>query len=378
MTEYAVEVTTCEGGGLAVCVHDSMAEDDTIYRFTGRLGRLAHWWWKEMCEVAERREHTEMVESTGFFLFAEAEVLHMYGQGQRSTSRNYENALASFRTYCGGKELLMQALSPELIDGYERWLIKRGVCLNTVSNYMRALRALYNKAVRRSLVRQKEPFRRVFTKSEETVKRAIDPKDIRRLMDLKLPEKSSLELARDLFLFSFYARGMPFVDIAYLRQDQMRDGYLEYKRRKTNQQLRIKMEPCMEELVSRYRCPDSLYVFPILTREDADEADRQYRSRSCYYNKLLKHLGELLNLPVPLSYYVARHSWASAAYQAGVELETISRALGHASVRTTLIYIRRLGNDPIINRANAHLLKQMLAPKDDNGYEPDWEERKIR
>ena len=105
MTEYAVEVTTCEGGGLAVCVHDSMAEDDTIYRFTGRLGRLAHWWWKEMCEVAERREHTEMVESTGFFLFAEAEVLHMYGQGQRSTSRNYENALASFRTYCGGKEL---------------------------------------------------------------------------------------------------------------------------------------------------------------------------------------------------------------------------------------------------------------------------------
>ena len=119
-------------------------------------------------------------------------------------------------------------------------------------------------------------------------------------------------------------------------------------------------------------------MFPILTREDADEADRQYRSRLCYYNKLLKHLGELLNLPVPLSYYVARHSWASAAYQAGVELETISRALGHASVRTTLIYIRRLGNDPIINRANAHLLKQMLAPKDDNGYEPDWEERKIR
>lgn len=371
--EYSVDVTTCEGGGLAVRVYNPDTEDEVVYRLTGRLGEIASLWWKEACESADEkaREHSE---APCFFAFAADEVDRMDGLGQRSTSRNYRNALASFRSYLKGHDVPLPSLSPELVDGYERWLVVRGVCLNTVSNYMRILRAVFNKAVRRGLVRQTAPFDRVFTKAEETVKRAVRPEDIRKLMELQLPLGGATTLARDLFLFSFYARGMPFVDMAYLRPEQVKDGYLEYRRRKTNHRLRIKMEPCMVELIERYGREDSPYVFPILTKVDENAADLQYRSRSCYYNKLLRKLGERLELPIPLSYYVARHTWASTAYRSGVELDTISRALGHSSVKTTLIYIRRLGNDITVNRANARLLDLMLTADGKTEEEWDWGE----
>jgi hypothetical protein len=96
----------------------------------------------------------------------------------------------------------------------------RGLCPNTTSFYMRILRAVYNKAVEKGMTEQKYPFKHVYTGISKTVKRAISLNDIKRVKALELPANTSLSLARDLFLFSFYTRGMTFVVCYSPKSDQ--------------------------------------------------------------------------------------------------------------------------------------------------------------
>lgn len=298
--------------------------------------------------------------SASFFSFAQEEILRLKQKKQNSTLQNYTTAINSFSRFLGKNKIALDKILPELMVDYETWLLQSGVCLNTVSNYMRTLRAIYNKAVKKKLVKQCYPFSEVYTKIGETAKRAVTAKDIQNLKKLPIKKKKSLMLARDLFLFSFYSRGMPFVDLVYLKHSQIRNGYLYYKRHKTRQQLQIKLEPCMLDIINRYRQKtDNNYIFPLITATNEDDADKQYRAKECYYNRLLKELAAMLGSGCHLSSYVARHTWASIAYQSNVELETISKALGHTSTRTTLIYIKNIGST-LVDKANSELLKRII------------------
>ncbi len=69
------------------------------------------------------------------------------------------------------------------------------------------------------------------------MKRAVSADVIRLIRDIDLRLHPALDLARDLFMFSFYTRGMSFVDMAYLRKSDLRNGILSYRRRKHNRQL---------------------------------------------------------------------------------------------------------------------------------------------
>lgn len=182
--------------------------------------------------------------------------------------------------------------------------------MNTISFYMRILRAVYNRAVEKEFVLQRFPFKHVYTGVDKTTKRAISLDTIRQIKQIDLSNDPRLEKARDMFMFSFYTRGMSFVDMAYLRKSGLRGGILSYRRQKTNQQLFIKWEECMQQIIDRYPNP-SPYLLPIIT--SSDNPRRQYISASHTLNRHLKQLGEQLGLDIALTMYVARHSWASAA-----------------------------------------------------------------
>lgn len=133
------------------------------------------------------------------------------------TSETYSAALASFMKFRGGQDILLCEIDSDTVMLYEAWLKANGNCPNTTSFYMRILRAVYNRAVEKELTEQRHPFKYVYTGIDKTVKRAVPLKAIKRIKELDLTLKPHLDYARDMFLFSFYTRGMSFIDMAYLK-----------------------------------------------------------------------------------------------------------------------------------------------------------------
>ncbi|SNU05330.1 Site-specific recombinase XerD [Prevotellaceae bacterium MN60] len=289
----------------------------------------------------------------------------------KSTIDNYQTALRSLLTYAG-KDICTEQIDVATMEGYQRWLQLRGVSRNTSSCYMRSLRALLRHIDAEG--EYKEAFKSVYTGNEKTEKRAITEEELKRLksplptslMGSPLPtsphwgrrkeqrKDRAMGMARDLFLFSFCALGMPFVDLAFLKKSQVKDGYIDYRRHKTGQHIRVKIEPLMQEIIDKYARKDGLYLFPILTHSNHEEAMREYERQRSRYNRLLGELSRKLNLP-HLTSYVARHSWASIAYGQDVALPIITKAMGHTSTQTTLTYIREI-NDHRIEEANSRLV----------------------
>ncbi len=287
-------------------------------------------------------------------------ILQCRGRGALGTARNYERTFRSFCAFLGpgGADVPLGRLDAEMVGQYEIWLQERGVVRNSSSFYLRNLRALYNKAVRRGLVEQHaDAFYGVYTGIDSTRKRAMGEVVILQLLKLDLRSCRSLELSRDLFVFSYCTRGMSFVDMAFLRKEDVRGGVIHYVRRKTSQRLSVRIEPCIGRIIEKYagQTSGSKYVFPILTTTAAEDAYRQYAVALNYHNRKLKTLGRLIGLDVPLSSYIARHSWATAARRHNVPISVISASMGHSSEKTTQIYLDALDGS-VIDDANRGIL----------------------
>jgi site-specific recombinase XerD len=273
--------------------------------------------------------------------------------GKVRTSETYTATLKSFMSFRDDQDVPLDGISSDLMLLYEAYLKAKGVRMNTISFYMRNLRAVYNRAVEKGLTPQNNPFRHVYTGVDKTVKRAIPIKSIKALKELDLSLKPSLVFARDMFLFSFYTRGMSFIDMAYLKKSDLKNGILTYRRRKTGQELSIKWEKCMAEIIAKYPENKTEYILPII-KEPGNER-KQYDNALHLVNYHLKDLSEMLQLQRPLTMYVARHSWASAAKAKNVPLSVISEGMGHDSEATTQIYLASLETS-VVDKANKMIL----------------------
>lgn len=274
-----------------------------------------------------------------------------------STYTNYVTAVNSFTMFLG-KEVSFDDLMYNKVEKFHRWLAKRNINPNTIACYMRSLRAVYNKYVVRNGLTDNHPFSHISTANKPTDKRAALQQDIIKLNKLQLPEHSPICFARDLFLFSLYAMGMPFVDLAFLRKEQVKGNYIFYNRRKTGQKVKVLIEPHMKAIIKRWTSPNGNYLFPILKSDDGTEAEKEYAAKIHSYNLMLKHVAKKAKTKAKLTSYVARHTWASLAYAQNVGLPVISKALGHTNTTTTLNYIQEI-NDEKIYKANRKLIGQL-------------------
>ena len=274
--------------------------------------------------------------------------------GKIRTSETYTAALRSFNGFMNDKEVLFDQINSDLIAEYEAYLKGRGNSPNSVSFYMRILKSVYNRAVEEGLTEQRHPFKSVYTGVEKTLKRAISLNHLKRIKGLDLSLKPNLDFARDMFLFSFYTRGMSFIDMAYLRKKDLQNSILSYRRRKTGQQLFIKWEKCMQEIVDKYPVNETEYLLPIIIQRDVDYR-KQYTNELHRVNHLLKKIGKQLGLSIPLTMYVGRHSWASVAKSRNVPISVISEGMGHDSENTTQIYLASLDTS-VVDKANKKIL----------------------
>lgn len=292
-----------------------------------------------------------------FLAFMRGHARWLTGIGKARRAETCMSALNSLARFLGGRDLLFDELDSALMAGYEMFLKESGVTPNTSSFYMRNLRSVYNRAVEEGLAVQRYPFRRVYTGIEKTVKRALPIKSIRAMRRLDLTAYPWAEFARDMFMFSFYTRGMSFIDMAYLKKSDLANGVLSYRRKKTGQRLNIRWEPCMEEITRKYGTTASPYLLPIITDTDAD-ARGQYLKMANFVNRQLKTVGSMLGLPLDLTMYVSRHTWASVAKGKKIPTTVISEGLGHDSELTTRIYLASLDNG-IVDKANRSIIADL-------------------
>ena len=303
------------------------------------------------------RKYHEAADDQSFFRFMEEVIARLEQLGKTRTSETYTSAMGSFMRFREGRDVFLDEIDSELMMEYEACLKRQGVSLNTISFYNRILRATYNRAVEKRLTGQRYPFKGVYTGMEKTVKRAIPIEAVRKIKKLDLPSKSVLDFARDMFLFSFYTRGMSFVDMAYLKKSDLKNGILSYRRKKTGQRLHMKWEACMQEIVKRHPNVTTEYLLPVITDPAVPER-RQYENALHLVNRKLKEVAERAGLAVPLTMYVSRHSWASIARRMNIPLSIISEGMGHDSETTTQIYLASLDTS-VIDRANELILKDL-------------------
>ena len=292
------------------------------------------------------------------FCFMQGLIVRLKQLGKVRSSETYTAALVSFMKFREGRDVLLCEIDGNTMMFYEAWLKGKGICPNTVSFYMRILRAVYNRAVERGLTEQKYPFKHVYTGVGKTVKRAIPLKAIKHIKELDLTLKPHLAYARDMFLFSFYTRGMSFIDMAYLKKSDLKNGIVTYRRRKTGQLLTVKWEKCMEDIIVKYgENMATRYLLPIITNPCSDERT-QYRNAICRINVALKDVANLAELHIPLTMHVARHCWASVAKSKNIPISVISEGMGHDSEETTRIYLASLDTS-VVDKANSLILKDL-------------------
>lgn len=283
---------------------------------------------------------------SSFFSFADSIIREMKDRMKIRTSETYIATMRSFRRFRNNADIPISDIDSSIIQNYEKHLRETGICDNSVSFYLRILRAIYNRAVDSGLVSQTFPFKHAYTGVDKTQKRAISLADISRIKNLNLKKGSPLDFARDMFMFSFYTRGMSFVDMAYLKKNDLHCGFLYYRRKKTGQWLAIRWEKDMQRIANKYYDVLSYHLLPIIRHKDSDER-RQYIYAEHNVNRNLRIIGEMLALPIPLTMYVARHSWASIAKSQSIPLSVISEALGHNSESTTQIYLSSLDSSAL-------------------------------
>lgn len=291
------------------------------------------------------------------FRFMESIRVKLRGNGKIRTAETYRATLNSFRNFRKGEDLMLDCITSEVMEDYEAWLRKRGLVSNTISFYIRILRAVYNRAVEDNVIDDRNPFRHVYTGIDKTVKRALPLSVIKKIKNLDLSCNPTLDFARNMFLMSFYLRGMSFIDMAYLKKTDLKNGYVVYRRRKTGQMLVIEWTREMQTICDKYPENRSVYLLPIIRTAGTNEWCT-YRNVGYNINHNLKKIALMLGVDVRLTMYVARHSWASAAKAKGIPLSVISEGMGHDSETTTRIYLASLVTS-VVDRANNLILKSL-------------------
>ena len=282
-------------------------------------------------------------------------IAKLIRMGRTGTANGYKSTLNSFMRFRKGQDIMLNAIDSDVMQLYEAHLRLTNVARNSSSFYMRNLRTVYNMAIEQQLTPQRTPFAHVYTGIDKTVKRALSISQIRQLKNADLTDNPAQALARDMFMFSFYTRGMALADMANLTTANLRNGYLVYRRQKPRQELYVKWEPCMQEIVDRYP-RQSPFLLPLIKSEE--DKRNQYKLTQQRVNHNLKKLSERLGLPHPLTMSMARHSWASIANSKDIALSVIGEGLGYNSENATRIYLAQIDTSQV-DRANKKILNEL-------------------
>lgn len=294
-----------------------------------------------------------------FATFMSSVIIDLRLNGYHGTAHIYQNSLRTFIAFNKGKTVPFRVITPDLLKRFETYMRQNQRSWNTVSTYLRALRATYNRAVDKHLAPYvPRLFKHVYTGTRADKKRALDAKDMALVFNSWKENDPLLNKTQGLFMLMFLLRGLPFVDLAYMHKKDLQGNTITYHRRKTGRQLTVMIPPEAMKLIEIYMDtnPHSPYLFSIINGiEGSIDAYQEYQRALRIFNHQLTLLAETLKIHSNLSSYTARHTWATLAYYCEVHPGIISEAMGHSSILVTETYLKPF-NANKINEANLKII----------------------
>jgi site-specific recombinase XerD len=283
-------------------------------------------------------------------------ITELKSTGNIGNARAYKSSLQSLKVFTKEKDFPFAQLNFAWLKKYEQFYFsKDGNSVNGFAVYLRAVRAVYNRAIKEGIAKPEDyPFKHYKITKEPTQKRSLKAEQIDAIRALDTGKGQRLTLAKDVFLTSFYLVGISYMDVAHLKVSDLHDGRIAYKRKKTKQIINIKVTPQLQEILDKYLVgkKSTDFIFPIIKSDTPELIYRDVKNAMKIYNKMLKKIAERCEIDEKLTSYWSRHSWATIAKRKGVSTAVISESLGHTTENTTQIYLDSF-EDEIIDAANA-------------------------
>ena len=290
---------------------------------------------------------------------------NLKADGKIETNNIFRSTKNAWLSFFKKDSFSFDDINSNSLHDFEQSAVKRGNMPSTIFLYLRTLKTVINMAKREKICGPEyDPFQNYsFAKFRriKTRKRAISREDFRKIEEIELDEKSRLFHSRNYFIFSFYAGGINFVDLAQLKWVNIEKNQLFYTRKKTNELINIPLVSQAMKILEIYKrysnCKKEDYIFPILNQTHATSLSISNRLNKVNHqvNQDLQEIGETLKLDVKLTTYVARHTFATVLKKEGISVSIIGQALGHKDEKTTRIYLDSFGSD-IMQQAFEKLL----------------------
>lgn len=290
-----------------------------------------------------------LTREVGFYTYFRSKIRELDSSGHEGTARAYESTLNSLQKHSRRTDFPLRKVSAKFISEYRQRLLASGVCENTVGFYLHNIKAVYRKGCRELGLDLLSPFVGLGIKVEKTMKRSLTASTVRKIARLELRAGTGECLARDIFMFSFYTRGMAFIDIALLKKTDVFPELICYKRHKTGQLIQIGINKQIGHILNRYVDTAGEYVFPLVL-----ESSDPYSSYKTAYHRIrysLRKIKSIIGMDIPLRLHAARHSWAMIARESGASIQIIGECLGHTSENTTRIYLKELDRS-VLDKVN--------------------------
>lgn len=281
--------------------------------------------------------------------------------GRTGNARSYKDTCNSFFGYQKDVDLSFKNLNVTLIESYEAYLRGRGNQDSGIANRMRTLRAVYNSAIRNGIVKKEcYPFDKykISKLKGKGLKRALSRQEVKKILEISIEERPDLVEVKNYFTFSYFARGINFIDLMKLKKESVMEDKFEYIRSKTKGRFIIKILPPVRTILDYYLSRSNTdYVFPILLKNDLTPMQIENRKHKTLkkFNKDLKELAKLAEVDKNVSSMTIRHSFATNSKQIGISTDVISQSMGHSNVNVTNSYLKDFEND-VIDDANEKLL----------------------
>ena len=275
----------------------------------------------------------------------------------------YESSWASINKYVKNNNLVFDDVTFQFLNKYIHSKLVDGVKSNSIAVYLKGLRAIHMQHCKENNLPLPTVYSRIKIQSliKPTRKRSLTADQLKQLINYK-PKTQHEQLAVDVFMFSFNCRGINLMDIAKLTNKNIIDGRIEYKRSKTSGLFSIAITPQIEAILNKYTNTPNSALLPIIKNSSISFREN-VKNYNKTLNKILRRIAKEVNIQ-DLTLYFSRHTYAQLSREAGIGIELISQALGHADLKTTEIYLKSFDNSDLDNITDT-ILTKLNSPDDE-------------
>lgn len=291
---------------------------------------------------------------SNFFEIAD-DVLETYeSNGKVGTHDKCKSIISKLEVYNKSRNLFFQDITFDFLTKYEKYLrITLGNKTNTVHKDLKFFRRIFNEAIKRDLIEiTQSPFLKYKIKLEKTSRTYLNDDELKAIEILEMKNDTLIACHRDMFVFACYAGGLRVSDVLKLKWKDIDGIHIVIIIKKTKEQIRLKLPNKAQEIINQFKTDETLpnnYIFPVL-ENGLDETnarlfDNAINSATTLINKNLKIIIKRAKVEKSVSFHISRHTWATTALRLGVPIEIVSKILGHANIRETMIYAKIVNSE---------------------------------